>query len=313
MRTPGSPPLRMIVVAAASLTMVSACTTAATPAASIPPLPANIPDRAGATQTARGSSEPDPLVVIFMENHERTQVVGSPEAPFQNAMLRHGRDYANYYAITHPSLPNYLAVASGTTNGKRSDDIAAGELSPGPTLWDQLSAAHLDWAVYEESMPSPCYSPYSAGAEPGDYALKHNPATPFRSVYDDPQRCSQVRPLSAMDPTRLPEFAFITPNECNDAHSCPLAAADRWLGQLVPRLVGAGADVVVTYDEGTTDLGVGGSSGGGHVYAVEVGPGVPAGSVLSQPLNHYSLLAGIEDRFGLRPLDGVADATPMPT
>jgi acid phosphatase len=252
-------------------------------------------------------------VVIFMENHERTDVVGSPSAPFQNAMLRHGRDYTNYFAITHPSLPNYLAVASGSTNGLQSDDIVAGQLSQTPTLWDQLTAAHIDWAVYEESMPSACYGSYAAGGAPGDYALKHNPATPFQSVYADPNQCSQVQPLSAMDPAKLPAFSFITPNECNDAHSCTLDAGDSWLAHLVPRLVAAGADVVVTYDEGTTDLGTGGSSGGGHVFAVEVGNRVPAGTVVAQQLNHYSLLAGIEERFGLRQIDAAAHATVMPT
>jgi phosphatidylinositol-3-phosphatase len=248
-----------------------------------------------------------------MENRERTDVVGSASAPYQNAMLRHGRDYARYFAVAHPSLPNYLAVASGTTNGKTSDEISAGEITHRRTLWDQLTAAGVDWAVYEESMPSACYKPAAAGSAPGDYALKHNPAMPFASVAEDPKQCANVQPLSAMDPAKLPPFSFITPNECNDAHSCSLEIGDRWLAHIVPILVGHGADVIVTYDEGTTDAGLGGSSGGGHIFAAEVGHGVPAGSVVSQPFDHYSLLAGIEDRFGLRPLQQAARAAVMPT
>jgi acid phosphatase len=248
-----------------------------------------------------------------MENHERSQVVGSPSAPYQNSMLKHGRDYENYFAVAHPSLPNYLAFASGTTDGKTTDDISAGEVATTPTLWDQLSAAHIDWAVYEEGMPQPCFGQAAAGAAPGDYALKHNPATPFRSVYDDSRKCSNVLPLSALDPSRLPAFSFITPNECNDAHSCPMETGDRWLAQHVPQLVAAGADVLVTYDEGSTDLGPHGSSGGGQVFAAELGPDVRAGTVVSRPLDHYSLLAGIEQRFGLPTIQRVADATPMPT
>ena len=301
--------------AALSVVVTAACTEASP---STPTPPSIAPSVAAASSAhARPSPEPAdrvaPLVVIFMENHERSEVVGSPSAPYQNSMLERGREYANYFAVTHPSLPNYLAFASGTTNGKTTDDITAGEVSSGPTLWDQLSDAKIDWAVYEESMPSPCSGQIAAGAAPAEYALKHNPATPFRTVYHDPSDCANVLPLSAMDPDRLPMFSFITPNECNDAHSCPMETADRWLAQLVPPLVAAGADVLVTYDEGSTDRGPNGSSGGGQVFAAELGPDVRAGAVVSQELDHFSLLAGIEERFRLPKIEEAAGAAPLPT
>jgi hypothetical protein len=74
----------------------------------------------------------------------------------------------------------------------------------------------------------------------------------------------------------------------------------------------AGADVVVTHDEGESDLGASGSSGGGRVFAVEVGHEVLAGTVVSRALNHYSLLAGGEARFGMRPLGDAAHVSAMP-
>jgi phosphatidylinositol-3-phosphatase len=306
--------------ACAALTLLAvACTDTSAPATgpAAPPASASVAPPS-ASQHAASSSEPaggkiTPLVVIFMENRERSQIVGAPDAPFHNSMLRAGRDYANYFAVTHPSLPNYLAFASGTTTGKTSDEITAGEVTTSPTLWDQLSAAKIDWAVYEESMPEACFGPSAAGSAPGDYALKHNPATPFESVFRDPSDCANVVPLSSLDPSRLPAFSFITPNECNDGHSCPSSTADRWLAQHVPPLVAAGADVVVTYDEGTTDLGADGSAGGGRVFAAELGPDVAAGTVVSQRLDHYGLLAGIEHRFGLRKLRAAATAATMPT
>jgi phosphatidylinositol-3-phosphatase len=106
-------------------------------------------------------------------------------------------------------------------------------------------------------------------------------------------------------------MSFITPNECSDAHSCDLSAGDRWLADHVPALLAAGADVIVTYDEGTTDIGIDGE-GGGRVFAVEAGPGVPNGVRVTRPMNHYSLLAGIEQRFGLPKLGGAAGVTPLP-
>ncbi len=266
------------------------------------------PSRETSAAPSKTPSSAEPLVIIVMENHERGDVTAS--APFQRSMLLHGRDYAQYYAVAHPSLPNYLAIASGSTGGKTTDDITAGEL-PGATLWDQLTAGHVSWAVYQETMASPCYAPYSAGTFPADYVLKHNPAVPFHSVFSDPSKCAHVQPLTRMDPSHLPTVSFITPNECNDGHSCPLSTADAWLASHVPPLVQAGADVVVTYDEGTTDSGAHGS-GGGHVFAAEVGPGVPAGSVFGAPVDHYSLLAGIEARYGLPALGRAADATALP-
>jgi acid phosphatase len=250
-------------------------------------------------------------VVIFMENHEEGAVTGSTSAAYQNTLARRGRSYTNYFAITHPSLPNYLAFASGSTQGKTSDDITAGEIG-GPSLWSQLTDARIRWAVYEESMPSPCFKAYSAGSAPGDYAMKHNPAIPFQSVASSDSECDHVQPLERMDPKQLPPVSFITPNECNDAHSCELSSGDAWLASHVPALIGAGADVIVTYDEGTTDLGANGGAGGGQVFAVEAGPGVPNGVQVTRPMNHYSLLAGIEQRFHLPRLGAAAGVTPLP-
>jgi hypothetical protein len=296
------------VLVAALCVAAAACAGAQNTSVVSPQLSQPTPSPAN-TATAAAKQQP-PLVVIVMENHELVDVMAS-STPYEHALVREGRSYANYFAVAHPSLPNYLALASGSTAGKTTDDISAGEIG-GTTLWDQLSAAGVSWGVYEETMPTPCYQPYAAGSAPNDYALKHNPATPFRSVYSDAAQCRRVQPLTAMDPHHLPEMSFIVPNECHDAHSCPLSEGDAWLAQRVPPLVAAGADVVVVYDEGTTDLGIAGAGGGGHVFAAEIGPGVPAGAVVSTQLDHYALLAAIERRFGVSPIGNAASASSMP-
>jgi hypothetical protein len=293
-----------------SFVLLSACTgSSSSTAAIVPPPPTASPD---ATHTPKHQNVAGgaPLVVIFMENHEQGDVANSSSAPYQNELARRGRTYTNYFAITHPSLPNYLAFASGSTHGKTNDDITAGEID-GPDLWTQLTAAGIKWAVYEESMPSPCFTQYSSGSMPGDYALKHNPAMPFRGVASSDEECHRVQPLTQMDPKQLPPVSFITPNECSDAHSCDLSTGDAWLREHVPPLLAGGADVIITYDEGTTDLGANGA-GGGRVLAVEAGPGVPNGVQVTRPMNHYSLLAGIEQRFHLARLGGAAGVTPLP-
>jgi phosphatidylinositol-3-phosphatase len=309
--------VRLAALCCVCFVALEACSSTSTAAA---PSSAVAPSTAGGSPTASPSgghsanqaalkSDP-PLVVIFMENHEQGDVVGSSSAPYQNSLIRQGRSYTNYFAISHPSLPNYLAFASGSTHGKTDDTVSAGEFG-GPTLWTQLTAAGIPWAVYEESMPSPCFTQAAAGSAPGDYALKHDPAMPFSAVASSNAACNRVQPLTDMNPNKLPPMSFITPNECSDAHSCDLSAGDTWLRDHVPDLVKAGANVIVTYDEGTSDLGVGGA-GGGHVFALEVGPGVPSGVRVTKTMNHYSLLAGIEQRFHLARLGGASGVAPLP-
>jgi phosphatidylinositol-3-phosphatase len=239
--------------------------------------------------------------------------------------------FRQMFGITHPSQPNYLGLAAGSTLGVTSDATKAGKYNV-PTVWDQLTAAGVSWGVYQEGMPGTC-SPvltFNDSVTMGQYALKHNPATPFAPVYTSSE-CQHVQPLSALDPANLPAVSFITPNICNDAHGFPASdtvdnalfpncvtgtsalrqRADAWLQARVPGWVAAGATVVITFDEGGTDTGINGTSGGGQLAAVELGAGVAGGQITSQ-LNHYSITAAIEDAWGLPLLGNAATAVPLP-
>ena len=193
--------------------------------------------------TATSTSPPpttNPVVVIYMENKERSSVVGSSSAPYQNALRAQGIDFTHAYGVTHPSLPNYLALGNGATNGKQgTDSISAGELSASPTLWNQLQNAGISWGVYEEDMPAAC----SGATTSGLYALKHNPATPFASVYHDGATCGHVQPFSAFDVTHMPAVSFVAPNLCNDEHDCGLSTGDGWLQAHVQPMLANGATV----------------------------------------------------------------------
>jgi hypothetical protein len=266
---------------------------------------------ASPSPTSTSSSPPpttNPLVVIYMENKERSSVVGSSSAPYQNALRAQGIDFTHAYGVSHPSLPNYLALGNGSTDGKQGTDaISAGELSQSPTLWNQLQNAGVSWGVYEEDMPSVC----SGATTSGLYALKHNPATPFGSVYHDASTCSHVQPFSAFDVTHMPKVSFIAPNLCNDEHDCGISTGDGWLQAHVAAMLANGATVILTYDEGSTSAGINGTSGGGNIYTVVVGPHVTP-RVDAGQYNQYSILAAIEARFGLNKLNGAATVTPLP-
>jgi hypothetical protein len=263
------------------------------------------------TVTSSSSSPPpttNPVVIIYMENKERSSVVGSSSAPYQNALRAQGIDFTHAYGVSHPSLPNYLALGNGATDGKQgTDTISAGELSASPTLWNQLQNAGISWGVYEEDMPTAC----SGATTSGLYALKHNPATPFASVYHDAATCGHVQPFSAFDVTHMPKVSFVAPNLCNDEHDCGISTGDGWLQAHVQPMLANGATVILTYDEGSTSAGINGTSGGGNIYTVVVGPHVTA-RVDAGQYNHYSILAAIEARFGLTKLNGAANVTPLP-
>src|SRR4029077_12740928 len=101
---------------------------------------------------SRAASSRPPLVLIVLENHEYSSIVGSPAAPYLNRILiPKGRLFTNYHAVSHPSLPNYLAMTSGSTDTKRgTDSISAGEIGAN-NLFHQLSAAEVSWASFEET------------------------------------------------------------------------------------------------------------------------------------------------------------------
>lgn len=249
--------------------------------------------------TTRTTVQPS-YVFIWMENKE-TGSITSAAAPYMTSFANGGRNFSNYYGVSHPSLPNYLAFASGSTQGKSgTDSISAGEISAS-NVWSQLSAKGISWRVYMESMPSTCYS----GSTSGSYALKHNPATPFHNIFTT-KKCNKVQPLTSMSPTNLPRVTFIAPNLCNDMHDCSVQTGDNWLKSHVPPLLNAGATVIITFDEGSTS-----TNGGGHIWTALDGPGI-APSVNSTTFNHYSALRAIEDKFGLTHLGGAASVNALP-
>jgi phosphatidylinositol-3-phosphatase len=274
-----------------------------------------------AIQTAKGAGSIAPVVVVMLENREATQLTAS-NAPYLTSLKSTGRYFSSYSAVVHPSFPNYLAFASGSTHGNTGGGAVAGAF-PGDNLWNQLSQAGVSWGVYQEYMPAPCYDKTSnivMTPTKDKYAINHNPATVFANVFNSAQ-CQHVLPLSQM-PATLPAVSFVTPSYCNDMHgfqndpSYPpdcqvgnsnalITRGDSWLQAHVEQWRAEGAIVIVTFDEGKSDFGV-----GGRVFTVEVGPGIQP-STDATPLNHYSLLAGIEDRFGLPRLNNAIAATPL--
>jgi membrane-associated phospholipid phosphatase len=269
------------------------------------------PVHAAAAPAGHPARRPPPrvirVVLVIEESHEFGQVIGSRRAPFLNRLAAHGTLLTRYYAITHPSLPNYVALLVGSPLGIHGDCRHCHR--PGRNLVDQLEGAHISWKAYYQSLPAPC----SAVVKAGEYAKKTNPFAHLDDVRASPARCHRVVPLDRLRPDlrrgRLPRFVVVVPDLRHDMHSGPVGEADVFLRRLYRELATSsawrpGTVLVVTFDEGTTSRGLHGR-GGGQVATV-VGPGALARHEPTR-YSHYALLRSIEHRFGLPPLRNAAD------
>lgn len=255
----------------------------------------------------------DRIAIIIFENKEFGTVIGNPQMPNFNKLAKEYTLLTQFYAVTHPSLPNYLALMGGDTFGVSSDCTKC--FVNAPSLPDFIEATGRTWKTYQEDMPDPCYI-----GDAYNYAQKHNPFIYFDPIRLDSARCERsIVPLTALqtdiDSASLPNFIFITPNLCNDAHDCGLDVADAWmtdlLGRLVPALDKQGPNylLVLTWDEGQGSHSCCGLPllAGGRIPVVFYSPLVKNGFEDSTPYTHYSLLKTISEAWGLPYLGHAAD------
>ena len=237
------------------------------------------------------------VIVIVMENHSLSQVV--PQAKFLTALAKRCGLATNYHAISHPSLPNYLAMTSGSTHGVHSDCSVRSCSQAGPNIFSQLSRHGLRWRAYAESMPTPCDTNTA-----GLYAARHVPAVYYTRVRPHCRR--HVRSLGRVGTGRMhqalnsghaPAFMFVTPNLCDDMHSCPIASGDNWLRKWIPMMVASH-----TYRHGHTAILINFDEGSGNnlVPLVVVSRYTAPHTVSHRLLSHFSLLRASEHLLGIR-------------
>jgi hypothetical protein len=289
------------------------------------------------------------------------------EAPYlAHELTRVGQLLPNYFGTSHASLGNYITMVSGQAPNADTQadcqvfkDVFPGVIAPDgqavgqgcvypkevQTVANQLDEKGLKWRGYMEDMgnspdaPKTCRHPAigaqddTQSAKPHDqYAARHNPFVYFHSVIDSPTCDANDVPLEQLaqdvkSPSTTPNYAFITPDLCNDGHdeTCAdggpggLQAADAFLRRWVPTITGSPGFaqhgmLIVTWDEAnmsstdaccdqqtgpnTPSPGVSGP-GGGRTGTVLISPFVKPGSVNPTEYNHYGLLRSVENIFGL--------------
>lgn len=296
---------------------------------------------------AQAVAAPKHLFVILMENHATEEIIGNAaDAPFINGDLlkRAGVSYATqYFGVTHPSLPNYVAMISGEYYGIQDDNPSCfAQPPPGPpcdsinatNLIDNLESKSLTWNVLEESMPKAGWLGVQwPGSAPRLYAQKHNPYVYFADIASNQNRLARILPLNQTNLSALlanpPTYTMLVPNQCDDMHgttTCSsldplLRRGDEYLKSLVSQIVSApsftaSSVVFVAWDEDDYSSRLWCCSskagdGGGHTLAM-VFSSTSGGKTAVTPFNHYSMLRTIEEGLGLPYLGHSGDSAVMP-
>jgi phosphatidylinositol-3-phosphatase len=224
------------------------------------------------------------VVWIVMENTSFSDVIGSPKAPYINALARSCGLATSFFAEDHPSLPNYLAMTSGSTQGVSGDSGPTARGLAAPSLFGQLGSS---WRVLAESMPSPCRR-----SDSGLYIAHHNPAL----YYSDSRASCAANDMPLESRFDLAaRFTFITPNNCNNMHSCEVGKGDRWLAEWVPKIARTRVYrkhktvLFVTWDEGDESQ---------RIATLVISPSTRRGARSGASYNHYALLRTTEELLG---------------
>jgi phosphatidylinositol-3-phosphatase len=240
-----------------------------------------------------------------MENHSYSQIIGSASAPYINSLATIYGTATQMFAESHPSLPNYIAMTSGSTQGISDDNNPSSHPLNVPNIFQQLGTNSRS---LEESMPSNCLKTNS-----GNYAVRHNPQAYYTNLGT---ACSTNDVPLGSTPDLSAAFTFITPNVCSDMHSLcggpnSIAQGDTWLKGFIPKILAspqyqAGKlALFITWDEDD-------SSSTNHIATLVISPTTSHVSS-STHFTHYSILRTTEELLGLPLIGAAANATSMRT
>ena len=255
---------------------------------------------------------PDHVIVVVLENHSFSQVIGSPSMPYLNSLANAHSLATNYFGDVHPSIGDYFMLTTGQL--ETVDDNFTGTVSD-DNIVRALNGAGKSWKAYMESIPSAGY----LGGDAATYLKHHDPFSYFSDVVSNSAQAANIVPFTQlqadMAANTLPNFAFIAPNTVDDAHDCPgqastcldsakLATADTWLKTNIDPLITspafANSVFIITWDEGDlTDV----TNVGGQVATVLVGTHVKAGFRSTTFYQHQNTLRLVLDllKVGDRP------------
>ena len=323
------------------------CTTTQTRAAPGPSSSSTVAASAAVTQMCGNpapakASPPHHLVVIQMENESQSNIIGNAKAPYQTQLSRQCGMHANMWAVSHPSLPNYIAENSGKNVRGTFPDCVPNLvkktcISTDDNLFHQLQVSGQSWRGYAENMPGTCYQKNS-----GNYAVRHNPPVYFTDLHSGAGNTGSScvtfdlpmgsiagpagRFYADLSAGRLPTYAFLAPNLVDDAHSSSVQTGDNWLKKLIPMITSSAnyrsgdTDIVILYDEGAgrdkvrgedctnQGLDLAGKQPSCHIPFIVIAPYEKAGTMATTFCTLYCLTKTVESLYHLPLLGHAGDA-----
>ncbi|KAJ5774331.1 Phosphoesterase [Penicillium paradoxum] len=213
----------------------------------------------------------------------------------------------NFYAVTHPSEPNYCAAAGGDTFGMDNDDFKQIPENIS-SIADLLDTKSISWAEYQEHIPYAGFQGFNYSNQATyhpDYVRKHNPMVLYNSVVANSSRARSIKSFDDFEndlrDKKLPQWAFITPNMTNDAHDTNITFGAKWERPWVANLLKNDyffndTLLLLTFDEDST------YAKDNRVFSVLVGGAVPEhlrGTKDDTFYTHYSSIASVSANWGL--------------
>jgi hypothetical protein len=274
------------------------------------------------------AATPSHVVIVIMENHAYSEIIGNPSAPYiNNVLVPNSAVLTNSHAVEHPSQPNYLDLFSGANQGVVGDSTPVGVPFSTPNLGALLINKGFSFATYSESLPSVGFTgdSFTTVAGQNQYQRKHNPAVNWQAA-DAPANNhlapSLNQPFTAFPTTEvgfanMPTLSIVVPNEQNDMHDGSITTADSWLQNNLEayRFWAAhnNSILIVTWDEddftsinkiATIFTGQNIRPGMYSESGVERAPGLG--------VDHYNILRTIENLFGLGTCNALSDGARKP-
>ena len=253
------------------------------------------------------------VFLVVEENANFGDVVANPAMPYLNGLANQYGLATNYFANAHPSIPNYFELTTGQILTLSDASTPSDFPVSSENVVRDLLAAGKSWKSYAEDFPSVGYT----GGDTGRYAVRHNPLAYFTDVQSDSKQAQNLVPFSQFAADRsaanLPDYSFIVPNLCDDAHDCSLGTADTWLKTNIDPLIQSAQFqkdglLIIVFDEADTlDF----TSGGGHVAAVIVSPLAKRGYKSIAFYQHQSVLRLVLEGLGVTKLPGDAATAPV--
>ncbi|KAG6914513.1 hypothetical protein DXG01_016845 [Tephrocybe rancida] len=250
----------------------------------------------------------DRLITIWLENTDFNAAAADPNL---KALAKQGLTLTNYFALTHPSEPNYVASVGGEFFGINNDDLLNLPTNVS-SIVDLLEDKGISWAEYQEDMPSSGFTGFqfqNPKTQADDYVRKHNPLVIFESVNLNPRRLPNIKNFTVFErdlsANALPQWFFITPNMTNDGHDTDVTFSGNWArGFIEPLLKNRHFNdektlIILSFDENGSDVPQ------NRVFTIVLGNALPkqlVGKVDSNFYTHYSTIATAEANWGLHTL-----------